>query len=103
MDPHPSNTRQGTGGELSNTRVAKDIEQSMCAEVAQLRSENARLLNLVQKLSEVKDFEALRDSVLSCLKLGSQAPRYKMVKSTLDQFMKLRRDSVEKATDVVSS
>ncbi|MGI2909724.1 hypothetical protein AABK37_41830, partial [Hassallia sp. VBCCA 56010] len=67
----PSNTRKGVDGEPSNTRIAKDIEQ-LSAEVAQLRSENARLLNLVQKLSEVKDLEALRDSILSSLKLGKQ-------------------------------
>lgn len=93
IEPYPSNIRKGAGGKPSNTRIAKDIEQ-LSAEVAQLRSENAKLLNLVQKLSEVKDLEALRDSVLSNLKLGKQAPRYKIVKSTLDQFIKLLRDSV---------
>lgn len=87
----PSNTRIDSNSLPSNTR--RNIEQLEDV-VAQLRGENARLLNLVQKLSEVKHLEVVRDSILSSLKLGKQAPRYKMVKSTLDQFIKLLRDSV---------
>lgn len=91
LESLPSNTRMELESLPSNTRAnIKHLEDV----VAQLRAENVRLLNLVQKLLEVKDLEMLRDSVLSSLKLGSQAPRYKMVKSTLDQFIKLLRNSV---------
>lgn len=87
----PSNTREEFEVQPGNTRA--NIKQREDV-VAQLRAENARLLNLVQKLSEVKDLEMVRDSVLSSLKLGKQAPKYKMVKSALDQFIKLLRNSV---------
>ncbi len=87
----PGNTRIELEFLPSNTRV--NIKQREDV-VAQLRAENARLLNLVQKLSEVKDLEMVRDSVLFSLKLGQQAPKYKMVKSVLDQFIKLLRHSV---------
>lgn len=91
LDSQPGNTREEIESPPSNTRV--NIKQREDV-VAQLRAENARLLNLVQKLSEVKDLEMVRDSVLSGLKLGQQAPKYKMVKSVLDQFIKLLRHSV---------
>ncbi len=91
LDCQPGNTREEIEFAPSNTRV--NIKQREDV-VAQLRAENARLLNLVQKLSEVKDLEMVRDSVLSSLKLGQQAPKYKMVKSALDQFIKLLRHSV---------
>lgn len=68
IESNPSNTRIELETIPSNTRA--NIEQLEDV-VAQQRAENAKLLNLVQKLSEVKDLEALRDSVLSCLKLGS--------------------------------
>ncbi len=91
LDSQPGNTRKEIESPPGNTRV--NIKQREDV-VAQLRAENARLLNLVQKLSEVKDLEMVRDSVLSGLKLGQQAPKYKMVKSVLDQFIKLLRHSV---------
>ncbi len=91
LDSQPGNTRKEIESPPGNTRV--NIKQREDV-VAQLRAENARLLNLVQKLSEVKDLEMVRDSVLFSLKLGQQAPKYKMVKSVLDQFIKLLRHSV---------
>ena len=102
LDCQPGNTREEIELSAGNTRVELEFLPSNTRVnikqredvVAQLRAENARLLNLVQKLSEVKDLEKVRDSVLSSLKLGQQAPKYKMVKSALDQFIKLLRHSV---------
>ena len=74
-----------------NTR--ENIEQ-LEAVLLHLRAENTRLLKLVQKLSEVKHLEVVRDSILFSLKLAQQAPRYKVVKSTLDQFIQMLRNSV---------
>lgn len=102
LDCQPGNTREEIESPPGNTRVELESLPSNTRAnikqredvVAQLHAENARLLNLVQKLLEVKDLEMVRDSVLSSLKLGKQAPKYKMVKSALDQFIKLLRNSV---------
>ena len=87
----PSNTRVSSNFLPSNTR--ENIEQ-LEAVLLHLRAENTRLLKLVQKLSEVKHLEVVRDSILFSLKLAQQAPRYKVVKSTLDQFIQMLRNSV---------
>ncbi len=88
---YPSNTWDRAGGEPSNTRQEQEIER-LKMEVIHLREENAKLLErLAVQLPQVKDLDAVRDRILSRLKLGKQAPGYKTAKSVLNQFIELMR------------
>lgn len=85
----PSNTRQAEPSQPSNTWAEEEIRR-LRAEIAHLRAENAKLVeNLTGKPTQVNDLEAVRDRVLSSLKLGKQAPGYKTAKLALNQFMQL--------------
>lgn len=87
----PRNTGSGEAAQPRNTRWKEEIER-LLAEVAQLREENAKLVErpAVQPTG-VSNLEALRERVLSSLKLGKQAPGYKTAKSALNQFIELLR------------
>lgn len=87
----PSNTRIKEVSQPSNTRLNQEIER-LNAEIAQLREENTLLIERVEELTLVSDLLAVRERVLSSLKLGKQAPRYRVVKSALNQFIKLLQD-----------
>lgn len=86
--PCPSNTRREEASQPSNTRLNQEIER-LNAEIARLREENTLLSKRVEELTLVSDLLAVRERVLSSLKLGKQAPRYRVVKSALNQFIKL--------------
>lgn len=99
--PHPSNTRQDeeiVANNLSqmgvfqpsNTRQDEEIRW-LTQEVAHLRYENAKLVEGLMPPTQVNDLEAIRERVLSNLKLGKQAPGYKTAKSALNQFIQLLR------------
>lgn len=84
----PSHTRREEASQPSNTRLNEEIER-LNAEIARLREENTLLIKRLEELTLVSDLLALRERVLSSLKLGKQAPRYRVVKSALNQFIKL--------------
>lgn len=106
----PSNTRQANEVLPSNTRKESDYQPSntwqkerreqLLTQVTQLREENAFLLAQIQNFTQLKGLEAMRDHVLTRLKLGSQAPGYKKALSALNQFIQLLRDKCSTPTDV---
>ena len=90
----PRNTRQNEEAQPRNTWQEDEIRR-LKAEIAHLRAENAKLVeNLTEKPTQVNDLEAIRDRVLSSLKLGKQAPGYKTAKLALNQFMQLLRAKI---------
>lgn len=103
--PYPSNTRlerellprntwRSESAQPRNTWQKEEIRR-LKAEIAHLRAENAKLVeNLAEKPTQVNDLEAIRDRVLSSLKLGKQAPGYKTAKLALNQFMQLLRAKI---------
>ncbi len=86
----PSNTRQSEAFQPTNTSDEEEVRQ-LIAEVAALRSENAKLRERVRELSLASELEVFRESVLSSLKLGKQAPGYRTAKLALNQFIELLR------------
>ena len=82
----PSNTRQ-EACQPRNTLHDEEIRQ-LRAEIAHLRSENAR--ERVREIDLASE-EAFRKHVLSSLKLGKQAPGYRAAKLALNQFIELLR------------
>lgn len=90
QEPPPSNTREKEEIQPSDTRAEEEIRR-LRAQVAHLAEENAKLLERVRELAVVSDLEALKDRVLSSLKLGKQAPGYKKALSALNQFIQLQR------------
>lgn len=60
----------------SNTRKEEEIER-LRAQVQRFSQENALLVERNRENSLVPSLEALRDRILSNLKLGKQAPGYK--------------------------
>ena len=92
----PSNTPEKEKTLPRNTRQEEERER-LLAEVAQLREENTLLMSKIQKLYAVKELQAVRDHVLSSLRLGKQAPKYKMVKSLLNFFIELLCDPVQQS------
>ena len=95
----PSNTRDDSDSQPSNT-WQKEQRERLLAEVAQLREENASLLEQIQDFTQVDDLEAIRDHVLKSLKLGKQAPGYKKAISALNHFIQLLRDKFSSPSDV---
>ncbi len=58
-----------------------------------LRAENEALKTELRELTQhqgaqLPDLEAVRDSILNSLKLGTQSPQYKSVRKALDQFIR---------------
>lgn len=94
----PSNTRRDSDHQLSNTRQ-KDHTEQLLTQVTQLREENAFVLAQIQNFTQVNDLEAMRDHVLTRLKLGKQAPGYKKAVLALNQFIQLLRDKFSVPTD----
>lgn len=88
--PPPSNTRLEDALLPSNTRQEEEIRQ-LIAEVADLRFENAKLIERVRKLPLASELEVFRERVLSSLKLGKQASGYRTAKLALNQFIELLR------------
>jgi len=86
----PSNTRLDDALRPSNTRQEEEIRQ-LIAEVADLRFENAKLIERVRKLPLASELEVFRERVLSSLKLGKQASGYRTAKLALNQFIELLR------------
>lgn len=84
----PTTPRNEAEAQPSNTRLEEEILR-LIAQVAELQQENGKLQQRVRELPVVSDLEALRERVLSSLKLGKQAPGYKMAKSALSQFIQL--------------
>ena len=84
----PSNAHPEETIQPSNTRMSEEIRQ-LRAEVANLRAANGKLVEQVRELPVVSDLEAIRERVLSRLKMGKQASGYKMAKSALNQFIEL--------------
>ncbi len=58
----------------------------MREEVERLRAENETLKQSTGQ--ELPDLEEIRDRVLKSLKLGTQAPGYKVARKALDQFIR---------------
>lgn len=95
----PSNTRKDSDYQPSNT-WQKERREQLLTQVTQLREENAFLLAQIQNFTQLKGLEAMRDHVLTRLKLGKQAPGYKKAISALNQFIQLLRDKCSTPTDV---
>ena len=89
-----SMTREDEDRQPSNTRMEEEIRR-LRSQVAHLEEENARLQEQVREQPAVSDIEAIRERVLSRLKMGKQAPGYKTAKSALNQFIELLRYRVE--------
>lgn len=90
----PSNTRKVEPNQPSNTRAEEEIRR-LIAEVAHFRAENAKLVeHLTGEPTQVNGIEAVRERVLSSLKLGKQAPGYKTAKLALNQFIQLLRAKI---------
>lgn len=90
----PSNTRNVEQNQPSNTGAEEEIRR-LRAEVAHFRAENAKLVeHLTGEPTQVNDLEAVRERVLSSLKLGKQAPGYKTAKLALNQFIQLLRAKI---------
>lgn len=63
----------------------------MSEEVERLRSENESLrqeLDAARQSTPLPDLEEMRDRILKNLKLGTQAPGYKVARKALDQFIR---------------
>lgn len=58
----------------------------MREEVERLRAENETFKQSTGQ--ELPDLEEIRDRVLKSLKLGTQAPGYKVARKALDQFIR---------------
>ncbi len=83
----PSITREQVEALPSITRNEEEIER-LKAEVGHLNQESTLLMERVAvSLPQVADLEALRDRVLSNLKLGKQAPGYKAAQKALNRFI----------------
>ena len=86
----PRNTRKGEATEPSNTRYDEEIGR-LRTQVQHLSEENAKLLERLAVCTQLPDLEAVRERVLSSLKLGKQAPGYKKALSALNKFIELLR------------
>ena len=83
-------TQKYADNQPSNTRMEEEIRR-LRAQLAHLREENAKLEEQIRDLPVVSDLEAIRERVLSRLKMGKQAPGYKKALSALNQFIELLR------------
>lgn len=95
----PSNTRKNSDSQPSNIWQKEQTER-LLAEVAQLREENASLSEQIQAFTQADNLEAMRDHIVTRLKLGKQALGYKKALSALNQFIQLQRDKFSSPTDV---
>lgn len=98
--PQTSNwlKERGNASQMIDELVAAAIDVNLSPtdhlsqQVEELQSENSELkaqISHLQKESEQRqDYQAIRDKVLSSLKLGKQAPGYKSAAKALDRFIK---------------
>lgn len=84
--PLPSNTWIETTSFPSNTWIDSEIER-LQAEVQRLSKENALLVERNREYPLEAPLEALRERVLSSLKLGKQAAGYKTAQKALGRFI----------------
>lgn len=81
-----SNTREEVDFQPSNTWVEEEIKR-LKAEVQRLSEENALLVERSRENFLASSIEELRERVLSGLKLGKQAPGYKVAQKALERFI----------------
>ncbi|GAA6614406.1 hypothetical protein [Scytonema sp. NUACC26] len=84
--PQPCNTWKSSELLPSITRYEQEIE-TLKAQVQNLISRNSELKerSAITKVHDVVDYEALRDRILSELKLGRQAHAYKTTQKALNR------------------
>lgn len=86
-----SGQSRGTSGGIGAT-AGKVAEVGLREEVERLKAENKALrleLDILGQSTrqELPDLEEMRDRILKSLKLGHQAPGYKVARKVLEQFI----------------